>query len=78
MSRSALYKKMMVATGQSPIEFMRAIRLQHALSLIGDGETSVSEIAARVGMSPKQFARFFREQHGMLPSEYIAKKTRRI
>ena len=30
----------------------------------------MSEVAYRVGMSPKQFAKFFKEEYGVLPSKY--------
>lgn len=70
MSRSALYKKLTAAAGRSPIEFMRGIRLERGRQLLEQGHTGISEIATRVGMSPKQFSRFFREQYGVLPSEY--------
>lgn len=70
MSRSALYKKLMAISGRSPIEFMRIIRLRHGLSLIQQGGLTVSEVAYRVGMSPKQFAKFFKEEYGVLPSKY--------
>lgn len=76
LSRSALYKKMMAATGLSPIEFMRTLRMRKGLELVSEGRMSVSEIAAQVGMSPKQFSRFFREQYGMLPSEYISRQQK--
>lgn len=70
MSRSALYKKLMAISGRSPLEFMRVIRLRHGLSLVRQGGLSVSEIAYRVGMSPKQFSKFFKEEYGVLPSKY--------
>ena len=70
MSRSALYKKLMAISGRSPLEFMRVIRLRHGLTLIRRGGMTVGEVAARVGMSPKQFARFFKEEYGCLPSKY--------
>ena len=69
MSRSALYKKLMAISGRSPIEFMRLIRLRHGLSLVRQGGLTVSEVAYRVGMSPKQFAKFFKEEYGVLPSK---------
>lgn len=70
MSRSALYKKLMAISGRSPIEFMRIIRLRHGLSLVQQRGLTVSEVAYRVGMSPKQFAKFFKEEYGVLPSKY--------
>lgn len=70
LSRSALYKKLMNETGQSPLEFMRSIRLQHGLQLLRQGNMSVAEIAYKTGLSPKQFSKFFKEQYGCLPSQY--------
>ena len=70
MSRSALYKKLMAISGRSPLEFMRIIRLRHGLTLVRQGELTVSEVAYKVGMSPKQFAKFFKEEYGSLPSKY--------
>ena len=70
LSRSALHKKLMNETGQSPLEFMRSIRLQHGLQLLRQGNMSVAEIAYKTGLSPKQFSKFFKEQYGCLPSQY--------
>lgn len=75
LSRSALYKKLMTATGKSPLEFMRMIRLRHGLTMIQQGKHSVSEIAYSVGLSPKQFSKFFKEEYGVLPSQYKKQNT---
>lgn len=47
------------------------IRLRHGLTLVRQGELTVSEVAYKVGMSPKQFAKFFKEEYGSLPSKYV-------
>lgn len=73
LSRSALYKKLMATTGKSPLEFMRAIRLKHGLAHLQNGDLSISEIAYNIGLSPKQFAKFFKEEYGCLPSQYKKK-----
>lgn len=73
LSRSALYKKLMAATGKSPLEFMRAIRLKHGLAYLQNGDLSISEIAYNIGLSPKQFSKFFKEEYGCLPSQYKKK-----
>ncbi len=75
LSRSALYKKLMTATGKSPLEFMRTIRLRHGLARVQQGKLSVSEIAYSVGLSPKQFSKFFKEEYGVLPSLYKKQNT---
>lgn len=74
MSRSGLYKKLMQITGKSPLEFMRILRLKRGRKLLEGSQLSISQIAYKVGLSPKQFAKFFKEEFGYLPSEY--KKTR--
>lgn len=73
MSRSALYKKLMAVSGRSPLEFMRIIRLRHGLQILQGEGCSISETAYRVGLSPKQFSKFFKEEYGLLPSQYLTK-----
>ncbi len=31
----------------------------------------MSEVAYKVGISPKQFAKFFKDEYGSLPSKYV-------
>jgi len=74
MSRVHLYKKLMALTGKAPLEFIRSIRLQRAAQLLEKSQLTVSEIAYQVGFNnPKYFARYFKEEFGVLPSAY--KKT---
>lgn len=74
MSRSGLYKKLMQITGKSPLEFMRILRLKRGRKLLEESQLSVSQIAYQVGLSPKQFAKFFKEEFSYLPSEYKKKQ----
>lgn len=74
MSRSGLYKKLMQITGKSPLEFMRILRLKRGRKLLEESQLSVSQIAYQVGLSPKQFAKFFKEEFNYLPSEYKKKQ----
>lgn len=69
MSRSALYKRLLAATGKAPLDFIRSIRLQRALRLLEDPNLSISEVAWRVGLSPRQFSRLFKEAYGYPPSQ---------
>ena len=71
ISRSSLYKKLMRLTGRSPIEYIRIKRLQEGRAMLDSGETSVSQVAWSVGFSPKQFSKYFKDEYGCLPSEYI-------
>lgn len=70
LSRSGLYKKLVQITGKSPLEFMRTIRLKRGKALLEKSGDSISQIAYQIGMSPKQFSKFFKEEFGYLPSEY--------
>ncbi|WP_442795375.1 hybrid sensor histidine kinase/response regulator transcription factor [Pelobium manganitolerans] len=71
MSRVALYKKLLSITGQSPVAFIRTIRLQKAKHLIESSDLSLSEIAYRVGFSnPKYFTKSFKQEYGVTPSEW--------
>lgn len=71
MSRSSLYKKMTAVTGQTPLEFIRTIRLREGRRLLDTGESSISQIAYRIGMSPKQFSKYFKDETGLTPSQYL-------
>lgn len=74
MSRSNLYKKMMAVAGQTPLEFIRRIRMREGRKLLDGGETSVSQIAYAIGMSPKQFSKYFKDETGMTPTQYIKQR----
>lgn len=71
MSRVALYKKLLALTGKTPIEFIRIMRMKRAASLLTASQQTVAEIAYEVGFNnPKYFARYFKEEFGVLPSQY--------
>jgi len=76
MTRGTLYKKLMAITGKSPVELIRIVRLKRGRDLLDQGRTNVSEVADKVGLSPKMFAQYFRETYGLTPSEYL--KQRKI
>lgn len=73
MSRSGLYKKLMQYTGKSPIEYLRLMRLKKGKTMLEKTDKTVSEIAYSVGLSPKQFSRFFKVEFGCLPTDYRAR-----
>jgi AraC-like DNA-binding protein len=70
-SRPQLYRKMISLTGKSPIDFIRDLRMEKALSLIRRKETNISEIALEVGYhNPSYFAKCFYEKYGCKPSRF--------
>lgn len=76
LSRGHLYKKLMSITGKSPIEFIRVLRIKRGKQLLEQSQQNISQIAFEVGMSPKQFSKFFKEEFGMLPSDYKKQNIR--
>ena len=74
MSRVGLYKKMIPITGKSPLEYIRFYRLQKSQALLIKSQLTIAEIAYQVGFSnPKHFSKYFKQEFGLLPSEFIAK-----
>jgi len=76
MSRSGLYKKLTAITGLSPQLFIRTLRIKRGRQLLEQSGESVSQVAYRIGLSPKQFAKYFRETYGILPSEFVIKQNK--
>lgn len=74
ISRSGLYKKLVSITGKSPLEFIRILRLKRGKQLLEISQLDICQIAYQVGLSPKQFAKYFKEEFGCLPSEYDKRK----
>jgi AraC-like DNA-binding protein len=74
MTRGTLYKKLMAIVGKSPVEFIRIVRIRRGKDLLDQGRTNVSEVADKVGFSPKMFAHYFKEMYGESPSEYLKKQ----
>lgn len=75
MSRAVFHRRFKEATAQSPLQFIKALRLNDAAMLISQG-LSVGAAATRVGYSnPSQFSREFRRQFGRAPREWRAMDT---
>lgn len=71
MSRMSFYRKMKSLTGQTPADFIRAVRLKTAAKLLKEGNCNVSEACYRTGFaSPQNFSKHFKEIFGVLPSQY--------
>ncbi len=72
MSNSTLYRKIKALTGISTNEFIRKVKINRAEQLLLTGEYTISEIGYRVGMSsPVYFRQCFKEEFGMVPSDYL-------
>lgn len=76
IERTKLYRKMQAIVGQTPMEFMRTIRLKRAAQLLKSGKHTVQEISWMVGFNtPRYFSAYFKEMFGMTPSQYIGQRS---
>lgn len=74
MSRSSLYGKLLELTGETPVEYIRSVKLEKAAVLLEKSDMNVAQIAYSVGFStPNYFAKSFKAKFNMLPSEYMNK-----
>lgn len=76
MSRVSLYKKVLLLTGKSPVEYIRFYRLKKSTQLLEKSQLTISEIAYEVGFNnPKYFTKYFKQEFNMLPSAYALQKS---
>ena len=71
MSRMTFYRKIQSATGHTPTEFMRTIRLRRAAEMLQEARLTVTEISYATGFSSvSYFSRCFRAMYGVPPTQY--------
>lgn len=71
MSRSTFARRMKAINQQTPLEFIRNIKMQHAAELLKSNTGSVQDVMWAVGYNDhKTFAQVFRDTFGKSPSEY--------
>jgi len=72
MSRSSLYNKLFELTGQPPVDYVRAIKLKKAASLLENSHYTIREIAFMAGFAtPGYFSKLFKEKYNLSPSEFL-------
>ncbi len=76
MSRASLYKKVTSSTGMSPLEYIRSIKVERGRQLLDKTDFNISQVAWQIGLSPKQFSKYFKERYNVLPSEYERKEKK--
>ncbi|MFY9153958.1 MAG: response regulator [Prolixibacteraceae bacterium] len=70
VSSSLLYKKVKSLTDQSPTDFIKNIRLNHAVELLHSGKYTVTEVSELCGFaSVGYFSTVFKKHFGKSPSE---------
>ena len=71
MSRSTLTRKLKTITGQTPLEFIRGIKMNKACKMLIAKNKNIGEIATYLGYyDRKYFTSCFKDEYGMTPSEY--------
>jgi signal transduction histidine kinase/ligand-binding sensor domain-containing protein/AraC-like DNA-binding protein len=77
MSRGSLYSKILSLTGETPVEFIRSIRLNKAVALLENSDMKIAEVGYAVGFAtPNYFTRAFKTKFNISPSEYLAAKRK--
>ena len=75
MSRRSLYSKIMSLTGETPVEFIRSLKLKKAVALLENSDLKMSEIAYTTGFATANyFTRAFKAKYNVSPTEYVALK----
>lgn len=78
VSRTLFFSRIKSLTGTTPNEFLRSMRLKVAAELLASSNNlRVTEICYMVGFtSTSYFAKCFRMQFGILPTEYVERHCR--
>jgi DNA-binding response OmpR family regulator len=71
LSRRQLFRKFKGLTGQTPHAFLRSVRLKRAAQLLLGSRMTIMQVTFAVGFDDlKHFRAVFRQQFGVLPSQY--------
>lgn len=67
-------RRFRAATGQTPLDYVQAMRIEEAKQMLETGDASLDEIAASVGYEdPSSFRKLFRRKAGLSPAAYRRK-----
>lgn len=70
VSSSLLYKKVKALTDQSPVDYIKSIRLEYAVELLKTKNYTITEISEMCGFSSVgYFSTVFKKRYGTTPSE---------
>ncbi|MFD0516570.1 helix-turn-helix domain-containing protein [Paractinoplanes durhamensis] len=74
MSPATLHRHFRSATGMSPLQFQKHLRMQQARRLLMAGDTTAAQVAEAVGYaSATQFNREYRRVYGLPPAQDAAR-----
>lgn len=75
MSHSTFYRKVKALTGMSANEYIKKAKLRHSMTLLKNGEYSISEVAILAGFNNLgNFRESFKREFGKSPSEILKGK----
>jgi signal transduction histidine kinase/DNA-binding response OmpR family regulator/ABC-type xylose transport system substrate-binding protein len=73
LSRVQFYRKTKALTNYSPVELLRAVRLRRAKTLLQRTDSTVAEVAYKVGFSsPGYFSKCYKEYFGETPGRSLS------
>ena len=79
MHRAGMYRKLLLLTGKTPLEFIRNIRLKRGRQLLERSQMNIAEIAYEVGFNkPKKFSQHFKEEFGVTPSQFQKQASQKV
>lgn len=71
VSRATLSRKMKAVADQTPLEFIRNIKMKHACQMLENPNITIGEVVSALGYNDhKYFTNTFKEAFGITPSEY--------
>ena len=71
MSRSTFSRKLKAVVKQTPLEFIRGIKMKHAAEMLRQKTATIQDVMLAVGYNDhKSFVQVFRDTFGVSPSEY--------
>ncbi len=74
MSRANLYRKLQKIVNETPVHFIKQIRLKRAKQILETNKFYISEVAFMCGFnSVKYFRRCFQKEYGLTPTEFSKK-----
>ena len=71
ISRWTLSSKIKGLMGQTPIEFIKEIKLNKAITLLNNKDINISQVSYMIGINDSRyFSRIFKQKYGLTPTEY--------
>ncbi|MDO6802064.1 two-component regulator propeller domain-containing protein [Wenyingzhuangia sp. 1_MG-2023] len=79
MSRANLYRKLQAIVNDTPVNFIKKIKLKRAAQLLKQNNMYISEVAYMTGFNnQKYFGKCFQKEYKMSPTEYIKKHAEQL